>query len=594
MRSGFDDTRFGWDDTSEASYQEASSARSSSGDGGDQRIHILLILFLVALLVVAARLVYWQVVRSDDLSKEAEANRSNIIKVHARRGTIYDRNGNVLAMSEDCTTIVCNPKEISQPYLTAEIIAAHLGGTANDYVDALTVNGVFSYVAKQVNTNAAEAIQQELTAKELPGVYNREDTRRIYPYGALAGQVLGVVGPDDDGETIVGKSGLELYYNDILSGEDGEMIVEAGLYGTPIPGAASQVTKNCVDGTDIVISLDINVQRVAERYIVEGVKEYKAESGSVMVTNPKNGEILAACSTPLLDISDLSVVEPGADSLKLVTDSYEPGSIFKVLTSAIGIEEGVVESSTTFYVPAYEPVGDDIVTDDDGRDYDMYMSLREILRRSSNAGAALVAQDHIGTDAFAAGVESFGIGHATGIDFPGEVVGNVKTRDQYDGSSVGSMSFGQGLAIPLVQMVRAVGAVGNHGIPTTPHFLIAKGTETVKWPEGERIISENTSREVVDMMRTVIEEGTGELAQVPGYDIAGKTGTGERADLEKGGYLEDAFTSSLIGFAPAADPTVLVYVGLNGTPYLAYGSAAPLFSSIMGEALVDMGVLPAA
>lgn len=594
MRRVFDHTRLSRDDTTEASPYEASAPSSfSSGGGDDRRVMYLLLVFMLLLLLAAGRLVWWQVVQSEDLTHMAESRRSNVIKLKARRGTIYDRNGNVLATSEDCITIVCNPKEVEEPYRTAEVLASHLGGSSYDYVGSLQVNGVFSYIAKRVDTDVANAIKAELTELQLPGVYYRQDTRRVYPYGAVGGQVLGVVGQDDANDDIlVGKSGLELYYNDILSGQDGEMIVEMGLYGTPIAGAASQVTKKCVDGTDIVISLDINVQRVAEQRIVEGVDEYRAESGSVMVTDPQNGEILAACSTPLLNVADLSVVEAGADSLKLVSDSYEPGSIFKVLTASIGIEEGLIDPAQEYYVPAYVQVGDDMVADDDGREYDMYMDLREILRRSSNTGAALLAQDYIGADTFAAGVERFGIGQLTGIDFPGEVRGIVKARDEYDGSSLGSMSFGQGLAIPLVQMVRAIGAVGNHGIPTTPHFLLAKGTETVVWNPGERIIDNGTSRKVIDMMRTVIQEGTGVHAQVPGYDIAGKTGTGERADAVKGGYLEDAFTSSLIGFAPASDPTVLVYVGLNGTPFLAYDSAAPLFSSIMGEAIVDMGVLP--
>ncbi len=577
----------------EDSFGEPSGSRMPNGGGGgrdgsgDGRLQVLFALICLVFVAIALRLVYYQVIRGPQLTVEAENRRSNRIELVARRGTIYDRNGNVLAMSEDCRTIYCNPKEISEPYLTAEILAEHLGGTSSDYVDNLTADTTFSYVARKASLEEADAIKSDLLDKDLPGIYYLQDSRRVYPYGAVGSQVLGIVGIDGDG-----LSGLELYYDDLLGGTNGEMIVETGMNGTPIAGASASVTE-AVDGTDIVISLDINVQRVAEEKIVEGVKEYKAESGSVMVTDPKTGEILAACSTPLLDVTDLSVVEEGATSLKLVSDSFEPGSIFKVLTSAIGIDHGIVNPSSTFYVPAYEQVGDDLVHDDDERGYDMYMTLREIMRRSSNTGMALVAQDEIGPDVFAEGVEAFGIGHLTGIDYPGEVEGIVKARDEYDGSSLGSMAFGQGLAIPLVQMVRAIGAVANKGVPVTPHFLISKGTEAVTWEPGERIVSAEAARQVTDMMRTVIEEGTGVAAQVPGYDIAGKTGTGEMADLGKGGYLESSYTSSLIGYAPAADPVVLVYVGLNGTPYLAATSSAPLFSSIMSEALTDMGVLPA-
>lgn len=591
MRNDRDHSRYERSLAPEDFYEETSGSRASRRRGGRgaerDSFSILLAVLAAVMFLVAARLVWFQVFQHNKLTAEASNSRTTPVDLVARRGTIYDRNGNVLAMSEECRAIYCNPQEIKEPYVTADIIASHLGGTSSDYVDALKSEGVYVLVKRKAGLDETKALREELTSRNMPGIYYEPDSRRVYPYGAVGSQVLGVVDIDGNGLT-----GLELYYDDILRGTDGKMSIETGIFGIPIAGATAK-TIEAVDGTDIVISLDINVQRVAEENIVEGVKEYKAESGSVMVTDPKTGEILAACSTPLFDVTDLSVIEEGATSIKVVTDSYEPGSIFKILTAAIGIENGVVNSTTHFYVPWQLEVGDDLVTDDDGRDYDMDMTLREILRRSSNTGAALIAQEEIGADAFAEGVASFGIGQPTGIDYPGEVQGLVKTREEYDGSSVGSMSFGQGLAIPLVQMVRAVGAVANHGVPETPHFLVRKASEVVDWPAGERIISENTSREVVDMMRTVVEEGTAEPAQVPGYDVAGKTGTGERADTTKGGYIEDKFTSSLIGFAPAADPSVLVYVGLNGTPYLASASAAPLFSSIMGEALTDMGVLPA-
>ncbi len=546
----------------------------------------MIFLFCLAMSFVALRLVSIQVVQHGWLTEAAEHRRENTIALPARRGTIYDRNGNVLAVSRECRTLYCNPEEINEPYLTAEVLVEHLGGTSADYVDDLTSEGTFTYLERKIDTKVADAIIDDLNAKTLPGVYELRDTRREYPYGAVGGQILGVVGVDGNGLT-----GLELYYDSILSGTDGEMVIETGLGGTPISDAEAEVVE-AVDGTDIIISIDINVQRVAEERIVEGVEQYKADSGSVMVTDPKTGEILAACSTPLLDLTNLNDAGEGATNLKLVSDSFEPGSIFKVLTAAIGIDAGLVSTTTEFYVPWALQVGDDTVTDDDDRYVDMNMNLREILRRSSNTGAALVAQEYLGAEVFSNGVSAFGIGQITGIDYPGEVRGIVKQRSEYDGSSVGSMSFGQGLAVPLVQMVRAIGAIANEGVPITPHFLVSKGTEKVEWARGEAIVSPATCNQVIDMMRTVIEEGTGMPAQVQGYDVAGKTGTGEQADTDKGGYIENKYTSSLIGFAQASDPTVLVYVGLNGTPYLATASAAPLFSSIMGEALTDMNILP--
>lgn len=539
----------------------------------------------VVMLLCASKLVWLQVVDANSLRSAAAARRQNVVVVQAKRGTIYDRNGNVLAMSQDCKTIYCNPREVNDPNGAAAIMADVLGGDASSYVDSLTGNSTFSYIRRQVNTNDAASIKDRLKERGVKGVYYLDDTKRVYPYGNVGGQVLGIVGTDGDG-----LSGLELYYNDILKGTNGEVIFETGSGGTPIAGASTTTTE-AQNGTDIVISLDIGIQEVAEKTIRQGVDDYDADSGSVMVSDPATGEILAACSTPLFDITDTSVIEEGALNLKPVSSSFEPGSIFKILTEAIGLESGSVRDDDVFSVPASVEVGDDTVRDDDSRDYTMDMDLREILRRSSNVGIATVAQTRIGADAFAQGVSGFQIGQKTGIDYPGEVDGLVKSRVEYDGASLGSMSFGQSLAIPLVQMVQAIGSIANDGSLITPHFLVSKGGQRVDWPSKGASVSKETCDRVTDYMRTVVEEGTARRAQVAGYDIAGKTGTGEQAG-ESGSYVAYSYVSSLIGFAPTDDPEVLVYVGLNGTPYLATSSAAPLFSTIMGEALSDMGVQP--
>ncbi len=577
-----------------SSYDEASRARSQlraqrfggSGVGGfDDGLDVVFFFVLMALLAVALRLVWLQVIKAPEYSEAARYNRMDELTIHARRGTIYDRNGNVLAISVDAKTVYCNPTEITDPSAVTTLLVQHLGGERGDYLPLLIEDETFVYLKRAADVNKAEALKTALEEAKLPGVYFLDDTKRDYPYGNVAGQVLGIVGVDGDG-----LSGLEYYYDDILRGEDGVMMMETGIGGTPIAGATS-IVRDAKNGTDIVTSLDIDVQMVSEEKITEAVERFQAESGSVMVTDPKTGEILAACSTPLLPVSDFSQMEEGSESLKPVNASYEPGSIFKILTSAIGIENELVTPWTTYVVPAWVEVGDDWVGDDDGRDYTMTMSLTEMMRRSSNAGLATVAQESIGAQLFSEGVAAFGIGKETGIDYPGEGPGIVRTLEEYDGSTTGSMAFGQGLAIPAVQMVRAVGIVANGGIPNTPHFACFLNGERVEWPQGEQVISQETCDQVTQMMRVVVDEGTGYQADIEGYDVAGKTGTGEQAD-EDGGYRDDAFVSSFVGFAPASDPEVLVYVGLNNTPYLASGSAAPTFSSIMSEALNDMGIPP--
>ncbi len=542
--------------------------------------------FIALFGVVAARLFYLQIVDGADLASAAESNRTNVATLHAKRGTIYDRNGNVLAMSIDCSTIYCNPQNVHDPSGLATVLASILGGDYNDYLADVTKDTTFVYIQRQVDTDVVKRLKSELSDKDIEGVYYLDDTKRVYPYGGTCGQILGVVGTDGQGIT-----GLELQYDDILTGTDGEMIMETGLGGTPIAGGTYEVT-DAVDGTDVILGIDVNIQEKAETALVDAVKTYEAESGSILVMNPKTGEIHCACSTPLADVSDLSTVDSDGLTLKLVSMSYEPGSVFKVITTSTGIEAGLFDSNSTYPIPETIQVGDDTVTDDDSRDYTMDMTIREMLRRSSNVAMAYLVQNVIGAKIFSEGVDAFGIGHKTGIDYPGEVNGIVKAYEDYDGSTAGSMAFGQGVAVPMIQIARAFSAVANGGSLVTPHFLAMKGDEEVEWDPVAGPISKDTADQVTDMMRTVMKEGTGKNGQVEGYDIAGKTGTGEQSSSE-GGYAEYNYTASLCGFANASDPQVLVYVGLNGVAYLAKDSAAPLFATIMSEAVTDLNIPPA-
>ena len=576
----------------EASYDEASRARyraraqraGGGGSGGSERgLDIVFGILGAVLCAVALRLFWLQVVQARDLSAAAASAHTIYPTLHARRGTIYDRNGNVLAMSVDCSTIYCNPKDVHDPSGLARILAEVLGGTPKDYIGSLTADTTFVYIERQVDQDVAEELQARLLEEGITGIYYLDDTKRVYPYGDVGGQLIGLVNVDGEG-----TSGLELYYNDVLSGVDGQMIMEIGKGGIPIAGGVSEVTE-AVDGADIVISIDIDLQAKCEEEAAAAEERYGSESASIMVTNPRTGEIYAACSTPLATITDRANLDPASLNLRLVSDCYEPGSVFKVLTTSIGFDYGLFEPDTVYNVPPELLVGDDWVKEDTGRDYYVSWSVREILYNSSNPGSAMLGQDVIGAERFALGMERFGIGTPTGIDYPGEVNGLVRTYEEYDGATCGAMSFGQAVAIPMVQLVRAFGAVANDGVLTTPHFAIMIGGEEVDWPAGGRAISVDASNKETDIMRSVMELGTGQRGQVYGYDIAGKTGTGEQAG-SGGGYADFNYVASLCGFANADDPDVLVYVGLNGTSYLAYASAAEVFHNVMAEAVTDLSV----
>lgn len=546
---------------------------------------MLLGLLCVIVAAVALRLFWLQVVDGPRLASEAESRRTNVVTLTARRGTIYDRNGKVLAMSVECQTIYANPKVVENASAVAQVLAQNLGGVASDYVGDLTADTTFRYIKRQVDQDVADKIKQELSDQGLAGIYYLKDSKRVYPYGSTGAQILGFVGSEG-----TGLSGLEYYYNDILTGTDGQMIMETGLGGTPIAGGTSEVTE-AQNGTDIMLSIDIDLQEEAERIIAEGVETYQSESGSVMVSDPKTGEIYAACSTPLPDFSNLT--DSSSLDLKLVSQSYEPGSVFKVITTSIGYDLGLYTPDTVYNVPARYTLGDNYVQDDDGRDYAEDMTVRYMLQHSSNPAMALLANEVIGPKRFAEGVEKFCIGQKTGIDFPGETTGIVKSYDEYDGTTAGYMAFGQSVAIPMIQIIRAFAAVGNQGTLTTPHFLIAKAGEKVDWPSGGQAISAEACKQEIDAMRAVMTDGTGKNGAVEGYDIAGKTGTGEQAKDGSDGYEGYYYVASLCGFANADDPEVLVYAGLNGTSHLALGSAAHIFHDVMQQSVAILGIAPA-
>ena len=569
---------------SRSSYDEV-APHKRLGDSIKESPVLMLVTALFA--VVVLRLFWLQVIDSSRLTQIAENNQVDSSVIMAKRGTIYDRNGNVLATSVDCSDICVNPSQVSDKSAVADLFAEKLGGKASDYLTTLSKDTTYAVVAKNVDQDVADDLKSSLTEEQSTVIWLDAKVKRVYPYGSVAGQIIGMVGDDGNGGT-KGLTGLELQYNDVLSGTDGSKYVERGSNGQPIAGG-TYVINEATDGQDIIISLDVNIQRVAEEQIVQAVEDASGKAGNVIVTEPKTGEILAACSTPLADLTDTSNLTNEALNLTSVSSSYEPGSTFKILTMAIGYETGTITKNTTFTVPASVKVGDDEVTDSDGRDYTMTMTPTEIMRRSSNTGAALVGMA-IGADQFSEGIAKFGIGQTTGIDYPGEVAGIVPTRDQYTGATTGAAAFGQGIAFPSVQLVRAVGAIANKGTMVTPHFLVQKGSEKADWGEGTRVVSEETAENVIGDMRAVVQDdGTGAAANIAGYDVVGKTGTGEQASTE-GGYVEDSFLSSFIGFANGEDASVLCYVGIYGTAQHGSTAAVPPFAAIMNEALTDLSV----
>lgn len=552
----------------------------TSEQGLVTRRHVMLGCMGAALGLSAFKLFDYQIANASTYRQRADDRRLSSQTLFAKRGTIYDRNGNVLTSSVECQNVYVNPQLIEDADEAVDLLVEILGIDEKWCREQVTSDTTFVYIQRQVNQEDADLIAE----RGLAGIEFEQTMKRVYPYGNLASQVLGVVNVDN-----VGLSGLEVYYDEDLTGTNGSIVRERGRDGSYIAGGAYEKV-SAQDGTDLVLTLDVNIQTAAEKAIADAVKRAGAENGSMIVMDPTNGEILAACSSPTYDPTDLANTSAADMNLRLVTDAYEPGSVFKTVVSSMAIDLGIMTPDTTLTVPAEVLAGDDWVNDVDDRDYTMNMSLREILRRSSNAGMVLVGEQ-IGADNFAEYLDRYGFGEPVGIDFPGESTGIVRDRDEYDGSTVASMSFGQGIALPPIAVARAVAAIANDGVACTPHFLKSRHGEDVDWSDGEkRIIEADTANDVTSMMVTVVDEGTGSGGAIDGYDVAGKTGTAERAD-ESGGYQAGRYMASFMAFAPADDPKLLVYATLDNTPYLSY-MASPAVKETMEQALDILGIKP--
>ena len=551
------------------------------------RIWWLLVIFLGLALVWAGRLVYLQIIKAPEYSEAAAASRTLSIDIPARRGTIYDRNGNVLATSVEATTVYVNPKEITDVSGTASALAETLGGDAEDYTDYLTQDTTFVYVKRQADVEDADALR----AKGLTGVYFLDDTKRVYPYGETAGQIVGLVDVDGNGLT-----GLELYYDDILSGTPGERVFQTGGVdkngdSIPIPDG-TEVDEPAVDGQDIVISIDIDMQKDLEDRLEQGVDEIGGTDGSAVLMDASSGEILAMASTPFLNPSDTSKIEEGADSIKAVTHAFEPGSIFKTVSAMALLESTDITPDVKIDCPAYLEAEDGYTVSDSHKRADAVFTFREIINQSSNVGISLAVRDYLGFGPLYDKILTYGLNETTGVDYPGEA-GGYLAPDVESWSTIAkyNLTFGQGVSVTPLQMVRFYGAIANNGVACTPHLLISK-PQTGETPTYEtKQIIENTDAipTMISMLETVVTDGTGIGAAIDGYTVAGKTGTAEYADEENGGYVSGSWNLDFTGFLPDASLPLVCFVGVNEVPY--ERNTTEVFHDIMADAIDRYGIV---
>lgn len=530
--------------------------------------------------VISYRLVQLQVVGSERFEALALAQRLDTVPIDAERGSIFDREGRDLAISVRRESVWANPQVVTDPGGYAEQLAPIVG--VDDAVLASRLAHVdkqFVYVARTVDDEVADAVRD----LGLAGVDFLPESRRYYPAGKLAGPVLGVVGTDEEG-----LGGLEYLYDTRLAGKAGELVVERDRDGRAIPRSVQREIE-AQRGTDLVLSVDEALQYEVEQSLSDQVTATSAEGGVAVVLDVRTGDVLAMASV-VADENGVGQPAAATDRNRPVTDPFEPGSTSKLVTFAAALDAGVVGEWTPFEVPDWIDVADATFKDSEPHPTTSW-STAECFARSSNVCTIKVGQA-LGTEKLDEAFRAFGFGSPSELDFPGESSGLLVDTDEWYGTGLASASIGYGLSVTPLQMLSAYVTIANGGESRPPRLVTATidpdGVRTEqRLAEGRRVVSSQAAASMVDLLVDVVDHGTGTCAAVPGYTVAGKTGTARKYQ-PPAGYSSENFFASFVGFAPAEDPRLAAIVVIDDPNWdHRYGgrAAAPVFSEVMQSAL---------
>jgi cell division protein FtsI (penicillin-binding protein 3) len=549
----------------------------------NRRIRLLIAVFALIFLAAFGRVAWLQAVKAHALDRIATSQQREERAVPARRGTIYDRLGQPLAFGERATTVYANPRQVVDARAAAIIAGGALELEAGDLFPLLSDRSRgFVYLARQVDPEKAEYLKRQ----EIPGIGFYPEERRAYPQKMVASEVVGYAGTEN-----TGLSGLELKFDKVLAGHDGSETIIRDPFGRRIDVVDATPVKN---GRDVHLTLDHSLQRQVEKILKRTRTNWAAKAATAVVMDVKTGGILALAVEPGFDANDYPLVARWDEERlrnRAVTDTYEPGSTFKVVTVGGVLESGLVNPSTPFRLKGSIQVEDRVIHEAVARGTQT-MTVAQILSHSSNVGVITLAIE-LQRQKLSEWIRRFGFGAKTGVDYPGETRGIVLPPDEWSGSTIGNVPIGQGIAVTPLQMVAAYGAIANDGVWVQPHLVdrVAGGEPTR--PKTRRVISKRTASQLTRMLRGVVEEGSGTTAQIDGYRVAGKTGTAAKPD-PSGGYSTSRYVASFVGFAPASNPEIVVLVTVDEPKGAIWGGtvAAPAFAEIGQFALEYLEIPP--
>jgi stage V sporulation protein D (sporulation-specific penicillin-binding protein) len=556
---------------------QGSGLTTLPGIGLRRRVLFLLTAFFLFALVLSGRLGYLQFVRGAELREQAFNVRTHEVPVEARRGVLYDRVGRELAVSVNVDSIFAVPSEVIDAPGTARKLSEILGLDCTWVQRQLTQPQSFVWVKRKVTDDISRAVK----VLQLPGVGFTQESQRVYPKGTLAAHVLGFAGIDSQG-----LAGVEYSYDKQLRGTPGSIVIEYDALGRQIPQAMHRYVAP-TDGLGLVLTIDEVVQGLVERELDRIMGENKPQHATILVMDPDTGEILALGCRPGFDPNQFAQYPEKTWRNFAVSDTYHPGSTFKPITAAAAMDEGVVSHSDRFYCPGSIAVDDRRIHCHRGDGHGV-LDFSGVVEFSCNVGFINIGQ-RLGADGFYKYWHAFGLDVPTGVDLPGEAVSLIMSRQDCKNVDLAVMSFGQTLTVTPLELARAIAAICNGGHLVTPHVAKewrspdGKTVTTIDWPTGTQVISADTSMEVSRAMEAVVTTGTGKVAYMPGYRLAGKTGTSQKT--VDGVVSSNVFVSSFCGFGPAEDPKVLILVVVDEPQGVYFGSqvAAPPFGRLMRD-----------
>jgi cell division protein FtsI (penicillin-binding protein 3) len=555
----------------------------AGGRGVDGRIRLLRLAFVVFLVLVGGKAVALAS-SSSHLTQIALAQQTAHVVLPAHRGSILDRNGRELAVGTPAKTVYATPYLLDDPRAAARQLwrVLHI----RRHADRLALRKAlsrhksgFAYVARNIDPALAKAA----LALGIPGVGAYDSEERVYPMKGSAAQVLGFAGVDGNG-----IAGVELAYDRQLSGEAGSEVVVRDPSGHTLKSMDETEPSS---GQDVRLTLDETIQYAAEDILRDTLRSSMAKSAVGIVMDPRTGEVLAMANVPTVK-GNVFGVDPSADRNRCVTDVYEPGSIFKLVTISGALSDHLITPKTRFTLPPTLTIYDRTINESHPRGTVVY-DVREILQWSSNVGAVKIGMMMGKTDLHD-WIHAYGFGATTGVGFPGEAGGIIPPADQWSGTSIANIPMGQGIAVTPLQMAVAFSTVANSGVQVQPRLVAQVGATVLDRAKSRRVIPAKIAREVRSMLTTAVDKGTGVKAQVPGYKVAGKTGTAEKPLPDGSGYSKTDYVASFIGMVPAGHPRLVVLVAVDSPRTSIYGGdiAAPAVQKIMRFALSHLEIAP--